>query len=458
MTPAPETPRQPVFAPASAEAASGTRSASESRGPRVFLGLSDICGYYQQLELGLREIGVDCTYVNAFPSPNRFARVTRPGVLGRIVEWVGRKRVRQREGSFGRRFWIAVQGFFLLLYFLGTLGKYDVYVFASGDSFLRGHDLGFLRLLGKRIIAVFHGSDSRPPYMNAAYVGSEGDLDPQRWNALTRSIKAAVRKIERNAVCIDHSMNGHFHERPFVNWLEIGIPSPEVAQLAETKRDNGQRSVIVHAPTRPGPKGTRAIESAVGSLQARGFDVELVTLVGRSNEEVLAALAESDFIVDELYSDTPMATFATEAASFGKPAIVGMHGFDALRRFCTEDTIPPAFVCRASEVEQAIETLHTDRERRLALGREAREFVRQRWSRVNVARRFLRVIENDIPAHWWIDPRRIDYLHGWGLTGDRLRAVLRACIEAGGVAALHVSDKPELQRRLVDFARGSANA
>lgn len=420
--------------------------------PRVFLGLSDIGGYYQQLERGLLAEGVRCTYVNAFPGPSRFGRTTRPDALGRMVEWLGQRRVAHPPGSLLRMLWMVVQAVSLVIYALATLPRYDVYVFASGDSFLRGRDLPFLRLLGKRVIAIFHGTDSRPPYLNAAYVGTEGAVDPAAWIAGSRSLKKEVRRVEDNVdVCIQHALSGHFHERPFVNWLEIGIPSASNLECAEPPRD-WSRCVIVHAPTRPGPKGTPLIERAVASLQQRGFAVELVKIIGRPNHEVLEAIAASDFVVDELYSDTTMASFATEAAMLGRVAIVGMEDFDALRRSCTEESIPPAFVCRASEVEVAIETLLADRDLRFALGQRASSFVRDRWSASSVARRFLRVIDDDIPPEWWFDPGRIDYLHGWGLKVERLREVLRAIIATGGVEALQVADKPELERAFAALA------
>ena len=53
-----------------------------------------------------------------------------------------------------------------------------------------------------------------------------------------------------------------------------------------------------------------------------GLPLEYVEIVGQPNDIVLAEIARSAFVIDQLYSDTPMAGFAAEAARLGKPAIV----------------------------------------------------------------------------------------------------------------------------------------
>ncbi|HVT05045.1 MAG TPA: hypothetical protein VHL58_16905 [Thermoanaerobaculia bacterium] len=429
---------------------------------RVFLGLSDICGYYSQLERGLIANGVECTLVNAFPSGGNYNRETRPDLGGRIVEWLGKQRAALPRGGIRRLGWKLTQAVALLLYLLGTLPRYSVYVFASGESFLMGADLPLLRLFRKRIIVVFHGSDSRPPYINAAVTGTEGPVDANALAGATRRTKARVRRIERSAqVMIDHTLSGHFHERAFINWFQIGIPYEKSLAVAPEAVSRGKDEPyrIAHAPTRPGPKGTAAIERAVANLQNRGFRVELTKIVGRPNREVLEAIAASDFVVDELYSDSPMASFATEAAVLGKPSIVGMYGFEKLQSYCPASTIPPSYLCHAESVEKAIETLLTDEGLRRDLAQRARHFVETHWSPVEVGRRFRRLIEDDIPPEWWFEPGRIDYLHGWGLTEERLRFVVGKLVEAGGVSALQLGDKPALERAFLNLiATGSADA
>src|SRR3990170_1211052 len=60
----------------------------------------------------------------------------------------------------------------------------------------------------------------------------------------------------------------------------------------------------------------------IKKMQLKGHSIELIEIIRKTNAEVLDELSRCDFIIDELYSDAAMAGFATEAAFFGKPAIV----------------------------------------------------------------------------------------------------------------------------------------
>lgn len=423
---------------------------------RVFIGLGDICGYYTQLERGLREAGVSCTFVNAYPDRD-YGRVSQPGWIGRLVERVALHRSAAVRGSLRRRAWSLIQAASLVLLLMHAIAAFDVFIFSGGTTLLFGRDLWLLKLFRKRVIIVFHGSDARPPYLNAVWVGTDGAFDVDVCVRETRAIKRKLRTIERYAdVIVNHSMSSHLHARPVVNWLRIGIPFETTAQATQGAAVTDGTVVIVHAPTRPGPKGTPLIESAIASLQAKGHPIRFVKLIDRPHAQVLKALSECDFVVDELFSDTTMASFAAEAAAFGKPAIVGMEGYDSLRRHTSPEVIPPALVCRADGVESAIERLILDREYRLALGLEAQRFLEQHWSTERVAARFLRLTSGDIPTDWWFDPSTIDYLHGWGLTDSRAREVIRVILDRYGPSALEVADKPALQRALVEFAAAPA--
>ena len=421
---------------------------------KIFIGLGDICGYYSQLERGLKNQGVSCVLVNAYPS-REYPRDHRPGVLGRVVEWIAQMRVKCRRGSVQRRFWEILQGLSMFLLFIYTLFVYDAYVFSGGVTFFWRYDLRLLRILRKKIIVVFHGSDSRPPYINGAVVGTHGSFDVEECVRETRKIKSLIREVERSSdITVNHSMASHLHENKIVSWLSIGVPCDCTDDLkVHSKPDReSQPCVIVHAPTRPGPKGSDQIENAIDSLRAKGLSIEFIKLIERPNSDVLSAISRCDFVVDELFSDTTMASLASEAAVLGKPAIVGMYGYETLQKYTEHYMIPPALVCQPGEIEVSIEKLVLDKEFRLALGLQARRFVEQQWSAEEVAKRFIRLLTEDVPDEWWFDPKSIDYLCGWGLTERRVKEVIRTIVDSYGVAALHLSDKPHLEQAFMEFA------
>jgi hypothetical protein len=159
-----------------------------------------------------------------------------------------------------------------------------------------------------------------------------------------------------------------------------------------------------------------------------------------------------DFVVDQLYSDTPMAGFATEVAWFGKPAVVGGYGFDYLKTSVPEGMWPPSKTCHPDQIEQAIEDLIVNREDRLRLGGEAQKFVREKWNAAEVARRYLRLIEGDIPEEWWLDPATVTYLEGFGQPVERTKENIRQMVEQFGVESLQLSHRPDLERAFLEFA------
>lgn len=417
----------------------------------VLLGLCDICGYYSQLEIGLQRIGVPCTLVNAFPS-RTYQRHTRPAFWpGRVVEAIAERRNHAPRGTPRRAALAAWQAVWMAVLLVWSLPFCETYVFAGGTSFIPPVDLWLLKRLGKRIVIVFHGSDARAPYVNGS-VECQTPVEVAACIAESARMKNRIRAIERHAdVIVNHVLSSHFHERAIAGWLNIGIPA-DLSRCTPTGGTTDGECVIVHAPTRPGPKGTPLIEAAIDRLRHKGHRIRFVKLVGKTNAEVLDAIRGCDFVVDELFSDTTMASFATEAAGFGKAAIVALHGLDLLQRWTQPHLLPPAVLCEATQVEGAIESLIVDPERRDRAGRAARQFVEAHWSATEVAARFRRLCDGTVPASWYFNPAEVPYVYGWGLSDTQARARVAAVIAAGGVGALQLQDKPGVERAFVEFA------
>ncbi|HET8776307.1 MAG TPA: hypothetical protein VFN76_01480, partial [Candidatus Limnocylindria bacterium] len=334
---------------------------------------------------------------------------------------------------------------------------YDAFVFRAGDSFLGLRDLPLLRRLGKRVIVVFFGSDSRPSYLNGAEVAR--GITGARAAAETAAKRKIIARIEASATAIVcHTMTAHLHRRPVVAFLELGIPRrPPQAAEVEARAPAGERPLrVLHAPSRTVDKGTDLVRAAVQEAREAGANVELEIITGRPNREVLTAIAASDFVIDQVYSDSPLAGFAAEAAAFGRPAIVGGYAWDELERVTRPEVMPPSHVCRPDDLADAIVTLAGDHVYRRALGERAGRYVTERWSPAAVAGRFLTLLADEAPESWWFDPARVEYTHGMGMSERAAAESIRAVVETSGAAGLGVSDKPELERRLVEFAASAA--
>jgi glycosyltransferase involved in cell wall biosynthesis len=430
---------------------------------KIFIGMFEIAGYFTNLTKGFRELGVECTFFSG-PDVFRFSQeeAQRTDNLAmRMIKLAWRKQCKlSRWNKPAKAWWFGVRQLFRLLLFVQAALRHDVFIFTGAQGFFPFWywDLRILKFLGKKVLFVFLGSDHRPPYINGVYAGEEQGLGPADLVRLARGMKARLKKIERYAgFTVGHHLSAHFHEKPFGIIQLFGIPHPgnDRRMVQPPSRNRGPLRLL-HAPSRPKVKGSDAIRTAVLNLRKKGYDVELVELTGKPNSEVLEELSRCAFVVDELYSDVRLAGLSTEAAVYGKPTIVGGYAEDGhfgVPGVLEKEDFSPILYCGPDKIEDAMEKLITDEAYRAELGERARRFVEERWTPVEVARRYLRLIEGTAPPSWFYDPTRIRYLHGYGLSESRLKTVLREVLKQGGTGGLQLSDKPELERLFMDFAQ-----
>lgn len=425
------------------------------RNPKIFIGLTEIAGYYGNLIRSFDELGIDATFVAS--GEHRFQyKGEKENFFTKFLKYAGRKKTSTPRSNILLIVWWSIVRILLkLLLFLWAITKFDVFVFGFGTSFFRYYDLPIIKALGKKIFYVFHGSDCRPAYIDGTKVGQRKDISLDLCISLTRRQKLKLAMIERYTdMIVSLPLHSHFLEKPFVNFLMIGIPCSLPNNRQTLAVLNEQRSIrILHSPSSPEVKGTSLIRQAINALKAKGYPIDYVEIMGKPNTVVITELEKCDFIVDQLYSDTPMASFATEAAFLGKPAVVGGYGWKEVEKlFSPNQKIPPSLRCHPDNLEFAIEQLITDKDRRLALGKKAREFVKDKWSSKKVTERFLQLIQGHIPPEWLCYPQDISYLHGAGLSEKRAKQMVARVIETGGKKALQLADKPELERLFVEFA------
>jgi hypothetical protein len=259
-----------------------------------------------------------------------------------------------------------------------------------------------------------------------------------------------VARLERSAVCINAPATAHFHRQRFVNWFALGVPR---ALPPRIPRASPSTTHLLHSPSHPVLKGTEQIRAMVQRLQRKGLPVELVTIQGRPNAEVLQAMHECDLVLDQLYSDTPMAGFASEGASLGRAVLVGGYRASAAARDQGGQPLPPTRFVLPESFEAELERLVRDASEREALGEAARAFMAEHWTHAAVGQRLACVLRGEVPEAWWCDPKQVDYLHGCGLSEATAQLRVRDLIDRCGVAALQLDDKPKLRDSFVAFAR-----
>jgi glycosyltransferase involved in cell wall biosynthesis len=427
---------------------------------RVFVGPVEIAGIAGALVEGLRALQVDAHVMLSIAHPFKYGEESHSWLF-RTWQRIGAARTATtRDHLLHKLLLVAAHDLWGWLVLLRVITRFDAFIFIYGQTITNStFELWLLRRLGRKIIFVYAGSDSRPPYMDGgSFPGLALDDLPSAALLLssTRRCKHKIRTHERYAdYLVNSPATAHFHERPYINWFALGIPkallvcpkivSSHVGRLGPVR--------VLHGPSNPRVKGTAEILAVLDRLRRKGHSIELVKIEGMPNEVVLKELARCDFIVDQLYADTPLAAFATEAAFFGKPAVVGGYFADSIEQCLGLVDIPPSLFVAPDDLEMAIERLVVDSAFRLQLGERARQFVMSRWSLINVAGRYLQLLNDDIPSQWWCDPAGVRYLRGCGLPQVRTRRLVALLVDNFGASALQVQDKPELENALVEFAR-----
>lgn len=428
--------------------------------PRVCVGPLEVAGIAAGLVAGLRGLGAPADAVLGASHRFGYRHPAPSGWLPRL--WM-------RLGSWRRSVpasRVVAKSAAVLLHraagwaMLGwVLPRYDAFVFLYGETFTNSaFELRLMRALHRRTVVVFVGSDARPPVIDGAIFPADREVDGATLARATARQRRRVQRLERLAdLCINAPATAQFHRRRVVDWFALGLPRTVATMRSARQQVDGPLRVL-HSPSHPVMKGSAQIAAAVERLRARGIAVEWVALEGVPNDRVLEEIAHCDVVIDQLYSDTPMAALAAEAAALGKPVLVGGYfaaGPDAARASLPR---PPTLFVPPEQLDEALLRLATDPELRRDLGTRAQAFVGSDgpWHPVAVAARLLRMLRGDIPADWWLDPAGLGYVHGCGLSAAMAARRIRTLIDHAGRGALGVADKPALEAAFVALADTAA--
>jgi hypothetical protein len=272
---------------------------------------------------------------------------------------------------------------------------------------------------------------------------------------MARLMKNQLKVIEQNSdYVLAAPFTSQFLEKPFINHFSIGLPFKiKKDSLAVKAVDENNPVRILHSPSKPLAKGTFEIRNAIETLKCKGYKIDFIEVINQPNQVVIEELQKCDFIIDQLYSDTPLAGFATEAAFYGKPAVVGGYGWELLKTLLPHHIFPPSEICHPHDLELAIIKLIEDKDYRNQLGEEARRFVFENWEAKIVADKFIRIFSDEVDPEWLIHPSTINYVSGVGISEADAKNLVGQIINQGGVEALSLSGNKRLQTALEEFAR-----
>ncbi len=438
---------------------------------KIFIGPGEIAGYYKNLTWGLKELGVDCDFITYYPHPFGYGGETKIPKLMKLNRHINQylNHLRNIAKKKNIPYYLElplillpalISKIILFTWTIYAIFHYDFFIFGFGQSLIPFNlDLPILKILGKKIISnIGHGSEARPPYINGAYQSKDGiypSIKQIYQYTLRNKKKVEIHQKYADIVIGAPYSTSQFAKSRFINIFAVGRP----IKFEETGYDSNfipgdgiNKPVrILHSPSHPPAKGTPVIVQAINNLKKK-YKIDFVLIHGVPHKDVIREIKLCDFVVDQVYSDIPMPGFSTEAAWFGKPAVVGGYGLERLKQFVPKDMWPPTKICHPNEIERAIEELIINVDERIKLGKQAQKFVREKWNAVKVALRYLQLIEGDIPEEWWIDPNEIIYIEGCGQPIDVTKKIVQQLINEYGVKALQLSHRPDLEKAFLDLA------
>lgn len=353
---------------------------------RVFVGLSEVANCVHNYAAGFREIGVQTFTVvstRAWAYPDSTYDVVLDEDLGPS----------SNIGFVRRQLW--------RLRYYATVAKAlltcDVFIFTFGTAFRANRrDLKLLKLLGKRVICVFLGDDTRYWYaytQETELLGIDSDIRPyldevlkNRAHDYLASKLFVVQQAEMHAdVVLNTPDCAQLLSKPY---MRTNLPLNLSRIICNVP--NREIPLVLHAPSVRDIKGTKFVLAAVERLRAEGIQFEFRLIERMANAELLGLLEQADIVIDQLYSET-VATLALESMAAGC-AVLARYLPERLRI----DTACPVVNTNFETVTDRLREVIVDRNLRQRLAHAGRPYVERYHSRAVVAKQILQ----------WLDPAR----------------------------------------------------
>ena len=433
----------------------GIFSRKKDKPLRIFIGYSEISSFCFSLSSSLQALGQKAHFCDLLY--NKYYPVGKLTIIERALRKIlNTPKKNNRVVRFIQRH---KKRILLRLLFDQMKLNYDAFIFIGTYSPFALDERKLLRSERKRIISVFLGSDSRPIYLNAVYLDKYGT----DYTGFAKAIKnqfETIKNIENGSdIVVCHALSAHFLSRSFIRFLALGFPKvidknlikeygEKINTLSDLVPSKEKPFRILHAPSQPKYKGSGKISQIVMEMKAEGYFFELEIITGRPNKDVIHAIQNCDLVIDELYSDTPLAGFALEAGQLAKLPIVGSYAKE-LDFF--GDYLPPSMFIHPDKLKETLQNLYLKKSIVYERGRVLKEYINKEWDPLTVAARYLNLINGSAELKWYSSPYEIRYVHGWGIEEKDLLRKLKALIEHVGIESLCLGGKPELEKSILEF-------
>ena len=312
-------------------------------------------------------------------------------------------------------------------------------------------EFAILKFFHKKMLMWCCGSDSRAPYCDVDIY--DGDIDKMYSDIIRK--KNNIQMLEKYMPIIDFPASSHFHTKPYIIYTCLGVPVDEKEKVNYVKKDNS-KVCILHAPSSKKGKGTFEIREILDEIRKEGYDFEYVEVSGMPHNEVLKQMVNADIVIDQMYSDTPISGFGTEAAINGVPVIVGGYYAREYKHVLPEP-IAPTLYCEPEKFKECLIKLITDKKMREQIGIQEEEYVQKNCMSITVAKKFINIFEGNIPDYYYFQPEKNIYPWGGGINRDSTIDNVSQIIEKYGEEALGLKNGSRLKEVYLGLYKENKN-
>jgi len=272
--------------------------------------------------------------------------------------------------------------YYIFIFFIKAIFRFDIFHFHCTTMLPRNIDLVVLKLLRKKMIIHYWGSEIRRKQIaekNSNYVKVKIEND----EAILRNIKY-ISKYVRTAIVADYELyayiDGYF-DRILI--IPQAIKAEDYMPRFPSRENIKPR--IIHAPTNKGYKGTEYILKAIARL-SNEYDFEFTLVEGVKNDEAIAIYEQADIIIDQIL-DGSYGIFSIEAMALGKPVICYIR--EDLRDKYPMDL--PIVSANPDTIYDVLRQLINDANMRFEVGQRGRKYVDKYHSVDKIAKELIGV-------------------------------------------------------------------
>ena len=423
---------------------------------RVTLVGPEIAGFLLGIESGLAAQGVTCQRIltsdsfgyRDFNQRSRSIRTRRTALGKRVLlaaPWV------EPAVRLARKWFRTTTG---VIKVVKIARSSDCVIYNFGVSITGTEwEYSFLKRHGLKLIFVFHGSEVRPAYLSGVYLPDDGKPNFKQLRSVVDRQKERVRMAETYGdIRICWLGITHLFSKPVYLHEHMGFPlwvlrNNQEHSVPEALLDSPP--IALHAPSSPHIKGTVRIQAAVDSLNAEGIELKYVHISQVSAAQVQQEIHRSDFVIDQILSDTASGVFAAEASIQGRAVLVAGPDAVWIRSFLGDDAPPTNFVCTDDFLAE-LRRLTLDRDYRICSGLRAKRYFSKRWRPDVVAGRYLELLAGSSRDASPVDPVCIDHPRGGYAEPAGLRLLVKGFVEHWGDEALALEHNSALKRKVIE--------